>query len=240
MLIELLKSAEHLLLASSHKIYHVMGTQKSMTIHHAKNLASLAVTTMGGNFSALRNREFLVKAISKLYHITSQPAAELVFHIGAVSGIFLPGSCRQLGWVAYPDLIGRQRLTSERFHIQTILHELYDHLKTIEIDKRSRWKRIAKLRYMSNGQISVSMVIRAMHGIMKNTGPHHSGNYHIVWGHCPGLSVAVPSNPGDAKGLFKTALRSSDPVIFLEHKMLLSSKGPVPAGRIQRCPRVEC
>jgi len=88
----------------------------------------------------------------------------------------------------------------------------------------------AKLRYMSNGQISVPMVIRAMHGVMKNTGPHHSGNYHTVWGHCPGLIVVVPSNPGDAKGLFKTALRSSDPVIFLEHKMLLSSKGPVPEG----------
>lgn len=88
----------------------------------------------------------------------------------------------------------------------------------------------AKLRYMSNGQISVPMVIRTMHGAMKNTGPHHSGNYHAVWGHCPGLIVVMPSNPGDAKGLFKTALRASDPVIFLEHKMLLSTKGPVPVG----------
>jgi 2-oxoisovalerate dehydrogenase E1 component len=88
----------------------------------------------------------------------------------------------------------------------------------------------AKLRYMSNGQISVPMVIRAMHGTLKNTGPHHSGNYYTVWGHCPGLVVVVPSNPGDAKGLFKTALRASDPVIFLEHKALLSTKGPVPIG----------
>ncbi|MBU3666392.1 MAG: dehydrogenase [Chthoniobacterales bacterium] len=87
-----------------------------------------------------------------------------------------------------------------------------------------------KLRYMSNGQISVPVVIRTMHGAMKNTGPHHSGNYQTVWGHCPGLIVVAPSNPGDAKGLFKTALRASDPVIFLEHKMLLSTKGPVPKG----------
>ena len=88
----------------------------------------------------------------------------------------------------------------------------------------------AKLRHMSNGQIGVPVVIRAMHGTTKNTGPHHSGNYYSVWGHCPGLIVVVPSNPGDAKALFKTALRASDPVIFLEHKSLLSTKGPVVAG----------
>jgi 2-oxoisovalerate dehydrogenase E1 component len=86
----------------------------------------------------------------------------------------------------------------------------------------------AKLRYISNGQVSVPMVVRAFMGVIKNAGPHHSGAYHPVWAHCPGLIVVVPSNPADAKGLFKTALRASDPVIFLEHKSLLSTKGPVP------------
>ncbi|MBN2021183.1 MAG: hypothetical protein JW809_00170 [Pirellulales bacterium] len=86
----------------------------------------------------------------------------------------------------------------------------------------------AKLRYMTNGQLSVPMVVRAFLGVVKNAGPHHSGSYHPVWAHCPGLIVVVPSNPADAKGLFKTALRASDPVIFLEHKSLASSKGPVP------------
>jgi len=88
----------------------------------------------------------------------------------------------------------------------------------------------AKLRYMSNGQVGVPMVIRAGVGMIKQTGPHHSGSYYPVWAHCPGLIVAVPSNPADAKGLMKTALRASDPVIFLDHKVLLSSKGPVPVG----------
>ena len=88
----------------------------------------------------------------------------------------------------------------------------------------------ARLRYMSNGQLSVPMVIRSGMGTVKNAGPHHSGCYHPVWSHCPGLIVVIPSNPADAKGLFKTALRASDPVVFLEHKSLLSTKGPVPVG----------
>ncbi len=88
----------------------------------------------------------------------------------------------------------------------------------------------AKLRYMSNGQTSVPMIVRAAWGTIKNTGPHHSGSYHPIWAHCPGLIVVIPSTPADAKGLFKTALRAHDPVIFLEPKALFSSKGPVPVG----------
>jgi 2-oxoisovalerate dehydrogenase E1 component len=88
----------------------------------------------------------------------------------------------------------------------------------------------AKLRYMSNGQTSVPMIVRAAWGTIKNTGPHHSGSYHPIWAHCPGLIVVIPSNPADAKGLFKTALRSHDPVIFLEPKALFPTKGQVPVG----------
>ena len=88
----------------------------------------------------------------------------------------------------------------------------------------------AKLRYMSNGQVAVPMVVLAGVGTIKNAGPHHSGSYYPVWAHCPGLIVAVPSTPADAKGLIKTALRAGDPVIFLEHKTLFSTKGPVPVG----------
>jgi 2-oxoisovalerate dehydrogenase E1 component len=88
----------------------------------------------------------------------------------------------------------------------------------------------AKWRYMSGGQVSAPVVIRASMGAIKNAGPHHSGCYYPVYAHCPGLIVAVPSNPADAKALMKTALRASDPVLFLEHKLLFSTKGPVPAG----------
>jgi 2-oxoisovalerate dehydrogenase E1 component len=87
-----------------------------------------------------------------------------------------------------------------------------------------------KLRYMSNGQLNVPLVVRCSWGRVKSTGPHHSGSYHPVFAHCPGLIVVVPSTPADAKGLIKTALRASDPVLFLEPKALFASKGPVPEG----------
>jgi len=88
----------------------------------------------------------------------------------------------------------------------------------------------SKLRYISNGQLSVPMIIRAGAGQLKQAGPQHSGTYHSMWAHCPGLIVVVPSNAADAKGLMKTALRAGDPVIFLEPKALFSTKGPVPTG----------
>ena len=88
----------------------------------------------------------------------------------------------------------------------------------------------AKLRYMSNGQFSVPLLIRAPMGVIKSAGPHHSGAYYPIWAHCPGLVVAVPSNAADAKGLFTAALRSQDPVILMEPKVLLSSEDEVPVG----------
>ncbi len=88
----------------------------------------------------------------------------------------------------------------------------------------------AKLRYMSNGQMSAPMVIRVGAGTVRSAGPHHSGMYHPMWAHVPGLIVCVPSNPADAKGLMKTALRAGDPVLMLEPKGLFASKGEVPAG----------
>jgi 2-oxoisovalerate dehydrogenase E1 component len=88
----------------------------------------------------------------------------------------------------------------------------------------------AKLRYLSNGRIQVPLVIRAAMGAIKNAGAHHSGTFYPVWAHIPGLIVVVPSTPADAKALIKTALRTTDPVIFLEHKALFATKGEVPTG----------
>ncbi len=88
----------------------------------------------------------------------------------------------------------------------------------------------AKLRYMSNGQMQAPMVIRVGAGAVRSAGPHHSGMYHPMWAHVPGLIVCVPSTPADAKGLMKTALRAGDPVLMLETKALFATKGEVPTG----------
>jgi len=88
----------------------------------------------------------------------------------------------------------------------------------------------AKLRYMSNGQMSAPMVVRVGAGALRSAGPHHSGTYHPIWAHVPGLIVCMPATPADAKGLMKTALRAGDPVVILESKALFASKGEVPVG----------
>ncbi|WP_244494014.1 MULTISPECIES: thiamine pyrophosphate-dependent enzyme [Mesorhizobium] len=88
----------------------------------------------------------------------------------------------------------------------------------------------AKLRYMTSGVMSAPMVVRVGAGALRSSGPHHSGIYHPVFAHMPGLIVCVPSTPADAKGLMKTALRAGDPVIMLEPKALFASKGEVPVG----------
>jgi 2-oxoisovalerate dehydrogenase E1 component len=88
---------------------------------------------------------------------------------------------------------------------------------------------MCRLRWMSNGQVKVPIVLRGGVGVA-STGPHHSANLFSVFMHLPGLRVVLPVSPADAKGLFKTSIRSDDPVIFLEHKKLMNLKGLVPDG----------
>jgi len=65
-------------------------------------------------------------------------------------------------------------------------------------------------------------------GIGHSAATHHSGSYHSIFSHIPGLRVVMPSTPYDAKGLMTRALRCQDPVLFLEHRELMAVKGPVP------------
>jgi 2-oxoisovalerate dehydrogenase E1 component len=87
---------------------------------------------------------------------------------------------------------------------------------------------IAKMQYMSSGRVKMPVLLRGCIGIGHSAATHHSGNYYPMYGHFPGLRVVVPSTPYDAKGLFTRALRCDDPVLFLEHRELLATKGPVP------------
>jgi pyruvate dehydrogenase E1 component beta subunit len=86
----------------------------------------------------------------------------------------------------------------------------------------------AKLRFMTGGQARVPMVIRAAVGAGLSSGPHHSQSPEAIFMHVAGLKVALPSTPYDAKGLFKSAVRDGNPVLFFEHKVLYRIKGPVP------------
>jgi pyruvate dehydrogenase E1 component beta subunit len=86
----------------------------------------------------------------------------------------------------------------------------------------------SKLHYMSGGQINVPLVIRMASGGGSQLGAQHSHALEGWYAHVPGLKVACPSNPYDAKGLLKTAFRDDNPVIFVEHTAIYSMKGDVP------------
>jgi len=86
----------------------------------------------------------------------------------------------------------------------------------------------AKIRYMFGGQVKVPLVIRTPFGAGVNIASHHSQSLEAWFMHTPGLHVAVPSTPYDAKGLLKAAIRGDNPVFFVEHKLLYPVKGMIP------------
>jgi pyruvate/2-oxoglutarate/acetoin dehydrogenase E1 component len=88
----------------------------------------------------------------------------------------------------------------------------------------------AKYRYMTGNQYHVPMVIRTQGGTGRRNAAQHSQSLESWFIHVPGLKVVMPSNPEDAKGLLKTAIRDDDPVLFIEHKNLYFKRGPVPEG----------
>jgi len=94
----------------------------------------------------------------------------------------------------------------------------------------------AKIRYMFGGQIGVPLVLRTQGGTGRSAGAQHSQSLEAHFLHTPGLRVAMPATVSDAYGLLREAIRSDDPVVFIEHKSLYSSKGdldnqPPPFGR---------
>ncbi len=88
----------------------------------------------------------------------------------------------------------------------------------------------AKLHYMFGGQMILPMVIRAVGGGGRQLGATHSQTPDAVFAHFPGLKVVSPGTPEDAKGLLKSAIRSDDPVLFIEHATLYQVRGEVPDG----------
>jgi pyruvate/2-oxoglutarate/acetoin dehydrogenase E1 component len=94
----------------------------------------------------------------------------------------------------------------------------------------SIWNQAAKMRAMSGGRVKVPMVIRTQQGGGRGNGAQHSQSFEALFTHIPGFKVVLPATPADAKGLLKSALRDENPVMFIEHKLLYNTKGPVPDG----------
>lgn len=87
---------------------------------------------------------------------------------------------------------------------------------------------MAKIHYMFGGRGKVPMVLRTNIGAGRGAAAQHSQSFHAFFVHIPGLMVATPSCPYDAKGLLNTAILEENPVVFVEHKKLYATKGPVP------------
>lgn len=103
---------------------------------------------------------------------------------------------------------------------------MFGDLTTLAMDQICN--QAAKICYMFGGQTTVPLVVRTPFGAGVNIASHHSQSLEAWFMHTPGLLVAAPSTPFDAKGLLKTAIRGSNPVMFFEHKLLYPIKGEVP------------
>jgi len=88
----------------------------------------------------------------------------------------------------------------------------------------------AKLHYMFNGQFVLPLVIRTVSGGGRQLGATHSQTPDAIFAHFPGLKVVAPGSPEDAKGLLKSAIRSNDPIMFIEHATMYQVRGEVPDG----------
>ena len=90
----------------------------------------------------------------------------------------------------------------------------------------------AKARFMLGGQTKVPLVVREPMGIWRSSAAQHSQSLESWYTHIPGLVVVTPATPADNKGLLKSAIRSDDPVVYMEHKSLWSLEGEVPEGDV--------
>jgi len=89
---------------------------------------------------------------------------------------------------------------------------------------------LPKLHFMTGGKIRVPVVIRTQYSLGRNTGAQHSQFFPAFYMNTPGIMIATPSTPADAKGLLKSAIRGNNPVLFIESAALYTTKGDVPEG----------
>jgi pyruvate dehydrogenase E1 component beta subunit len=111
--------------------------------------------------------------------------------------------------------------------LRPVVDIMFGDFSTLVMDQMAN--QAAKVHYMSGGHWKVPMVMRTTLGATRRSAAQHSQSLHAWFSHVPGLHVVLPSTPYDAKGLLKTAIRSNNPVVFFEDKMMYKLKGPVPA-----------
>jgi acetoin:2,6-dichlorophenolindophenol oxidoreductase subunit beta len=110
--------------------------------------------------------------------------------------------------------------------MRPVVELMYDDFATVAADPLLN--QAAKLRYMSGGQTSIPLVLRAPMGSGRRNAGQHSQSFENFFCHFPGLKVIAPCTAKDAKGLLKSAIRDDDPVICLEHKLLYAHKEEIP------------
>ncbi|OGF45442.1 MAG: hypothetical protein A2452_08755 [Candidatus Firestonebacteria bacterium RIFOXYC2_FULL_39_67] len=112
--------------------------------------------------------------------------------------------------------------------LRPVVEIMYVDFMGIAMDQLNN--QVAKIRYMFGGKVKVPLVIRTEGGCGRTLGAHHSQSLEAWFTHIPGVKVVMPSTPYDAKGLLKSAIREDNPVVYIEHKMLYNTKGPIPEG----------
>ena len=110
--------------------------------------------------------------------------------------------------------------------MRPVVEIMFGDLTSLAMDQIAN--QAAKIRYMFGGQATCPLVIRTPFGAGVNIASHHSQSLEAWFMHVPGLYVAVPSTPYDAKGLLKAAIRGNNPILFCEHKLLYPMEGEVP------------
>ena len=110
--------------------------------------------------------------------------------------------------------------------MRPVVEIMFGDLTSLAMDQIAN--QAAKIRYMFGGQATCPLVIRTPFGAGVNIASHHSQSLEAWFMHVPGLYVAVPSTPYDAKGLLKAAIRGDNPILFCEHKLLYPMEGEVP------------
>jgi acetoin:2,6-dichlorophenolindophenol oxidoreductase subunit beta len=112
--------------------------------------------------------------------------------------------------------------------LRPVAEIMFDDFLGIVLDELGN--QAAKARYMFGGQVKIPLVLRASCGAGINAAAQHSQSLEALCAHIPGMKVAMPATPADAKGLIAAAVRDDNPVVYLEHKVLLGVSDEVPEG----------